>query len=171
MVSYPIVLILSGPTIGPFPVLAVIYVAGVILSIAMSLFALCFPVPTSQWMDNQARQRARPWLATASVLLLIASITVTTAILWIASYSKQDLFDDPPAEVIRAAIWGDLGISILIMLAVLCLGQAVVAYEIFTGKTYHRLHISNPTTAFPTNLFNNFSSAVAKNNIPDFTRT
>jgi hypothetical protein len=84
-------------------------------------------------MGEIARQRAQPWLFATSGVLLLVGAMVGWVMLRVArqagtfNYARID-------EVIRIANF-DLAIAALIALALLCLGQAVARYEVFTGKT------------------------------------
>lgn len=104
----------------------------------LALDALLRPGPTARVMGHLARQRARGWLIGASLLLTVVSIVVIGALLWVLLGVRQDgsyLITD---AVLLIAARLDLLVSGLIAVAVIALGQAIVAYEIFTGRTLPR---------------------------------
>lgn len=117
------------------PLSAIIYPFFIILSISLSLDALRKPGPTARVMGDLARERARPWLVSTSIVLLIVSVLVAWAIYWIINEATGPL--PLPNQYLILGLF-DLGITSLICFSVLLLGQAVVAYEIFTGKALPR---------------------------------
>jgi len=86
-------------------------------------------------MGNIARQRAQPWLASAAALELVVSLLVGWAMLSILKGVQENLYN--PA-ITRTIIWFDLTIASTIGLTIILLGQAIVSYEVFTGKTLPR---------------------------------
>lgn len=128
-----------GPIFLGIPVLFIIYPVFIILCIVASMDALLRPGPTRRWMGDEARQRARPWLIGVSLLLLIVSLTVSVFIGWLLTFDELRL--GLPALVARISTplaWIDLVMQGLIGGAILMVGQAVVAYEIFTGRRIPR---------------------------------
>ena len=90
-------------------------------------------------MGDLARRRARPWLVSASLVLLLVSLLVGLVILWLLQVGRGD----PSIAHLIVAISTplsaiDLVLAGLLMVAILLLGQAIVSYEIFTGKTLPR---------------------------------
>ncbi len=125
----------AAPSLMGVPLLILFYPLFMVACIALSLDALLRPGPTIRVMGQLARQRARPWLAAASLALLLVSLLVSV-ILWWAAMARRDyaaIF-----TLVRAAPWADLIISLLIAIAVTLTGQAIVSYEVFTGKTLPR---------------------------------
>lgn len=126
------------PMIGRFPVLVLAYPLYILACISLSFDALRRPVPSGRVMGDLARHRARPWLISTTLVLLAVSLLVGWAMLWVIFNSgNHPLFGDNGALTLAVA-WFDLAIETLIAFAVLLLGQAVVSYEIFTGKTLPR---------------------------------
>lgn len=124
--------------IGGTPLLVGGYALYLILCIGFSLDALLRPGPTARVMGDLARGRARAWLIAASFLLLLVSLLVIGALLWILSNVRgEGGYVITPAVVLTLSRL-DLLLVALIALVVVVLGQAVVAYEIFTGKTLPR---------------------------------
>lgn len=118
--------------------LAVFYPIYALLCIGLSLDVVIRPGPTGRVMGDLARRRARPWLAATSFVLVAVGVLVAWAIIWLVLGSR----DRPVArfydEMEPLVYWFDLLISCLIAVAITLLGQAIVSYEIFTGKTLPR---------------------------------
>jgi len=94
----------------------------------------------ARFMRDQARQRARPWLVAATTVQIIVSLLVGWIMLWVIASTRQQLYG---SRLLATIAWFDLVIASLIALAVILVGQAVVSYEVFTGKALPRrgLHI------------------------------
>jgi signal transduction histidine kinase len=114
------------------PALILAYLLYTLLCMGLSVDALRQPEKSGRLMGDLARARARRWLTATSVLLLAVSLLVGWAMIW---SMKQDFFQP---LLIRTLGWIDLVIATLIAISVLLLGQAVVSYEVFTGKTLPR---------------------------------
>lgn len=128
-----------GPTLTGIPILFVSYPIYILLCISLSLDTLIKPGPSRRLMGREARQRARPWLVAVSLDLLGVSLLVSIMIIWVLTYlplsvSLPELY----IRFSRILAWFDLVVETLIGAAVLMVGQAVVAYEIFTGKNLPR---------------------------------
>ncbi len=127
---------LSGaPALFGVPVLLLVYPPYILLCIGLSLDALLRPGPTLRMMGQLARQRARPWLAAASLALLGVSLLVGLAMFRVALSARQYTFDMRMEFTIAGL---DLLIETLIALAISLTGQAIVSYEVFTGKALPR---------------------------------
>lgn len=125
------------------PVLMIIFPAYMVLCIVLSMDALRKPGPTGRLMGDVARERARPWLVATAGVLLLVSLLVTWAMVWIVLHVRETPFynlpgDTPPDTLLNTIALFDLAIAALIAVSVVLLGQAVVAYEIFTGKALPR---------------------------------
>jgi hypothetical protein len=109
-------------------------------ALGLALDALCGRDPPARMLGDQARQRAQPWLATASALLLLVCMLVAATMFWVVrrlgAGAGQPLAID--AALAAGIAWADLAIALLIALATVMLGQALVAYEVFTGKSLPR---------------------------------
>ncbi len=114
------------------------YAAYLLLCFGLALDALLRPGPTERVMGDLARRRARGWLIGASALLTVVSILVISALLWVLLSVRQDGLYVVTEPVLLTLARLDLLVSGLIAAAILALGQAIVAYEIFTGKTLPR---------------------------------
>jgi signal transduction histidine kinase len=125
-------------SIAGMPLLALGYSVYVVLCIVLSLDALRRPGPSMRMMGVLARQRARPWLMAVSLILLLVSLLVAGVMLWIVQDAQQRTFWGVYQESLIAIATIDLFISLLTAAAIVLLGQAVVSYEVFTGKTLPR---------------------------------
>jgi signal transduction histidine kinase len=128
----------ATPSVGSVPLLILIYPLYILLCISLSLDALRRPGPSGRAMGDLARRRARPWLVAASVALLLVSLLVAWAMLWIVLNARQRALYGIYNEMALTLGWFDLIIAALIGIAILLQGQAIVAYEVFTGKTLPR---------------------------------
>ena len=117
------------------PLLFVIYPIFALLCMGLSLDALLHPGPTRRWQGELARRRAQPWMLAASFILLIVSLLVGWAMVWIGLNLEGGTFI---SGMITGIGFFDLSIAGLIGLSVIALGQAVVSYEIFTARTLPR---------------------------------
>lgn len=124
---------------GDIPLIALGYPLYIVLCIALSLDALRAPGPAMRIMGELARQRARPWLIATSLALLVVGLLVGWAILWLLPLMRLDAGRYIlTREILLTLTAFDLVISALVALATIFLGQAIVAYEIFTGKSLPR---------------------------------
>ncbi|MCP4420459.1 MAG: hypothetical protein GY805_27955 [Chloroflexi bacterium] len=125
-------------SIAGIPFLAAGYSVYVVMCIGLSLDALRQPGASRRVMGLEARRRAQPWLASASLALLVISLLVTGVMLWIVQDSRQRTFIEIYQDAQLTIAILDLLISGIIGLVIVLLGQAVVSYEVFTGKTLPR---------------------------------
>jgi signal transduction histidine kinase len=123
------------PEIAGIPILILSFPVYLVACIGLSIDALLRPGPASRLMASLARRRARPWFLTASIDLLFVSLLVGWAMFWINSNAQQHTFD---RSIALSIAWFDLAIAALIGLAIVMIGQAVVSYEIFTGRALPR---------------------------------
>lgn len=113
-----------------------------LMSILLSLDALRKPGPSARVMGRLARRRARPWLAGASVALFFVAVIVAATLFWVGQQSQQVLLSEVYLSMGPLLAFLDLIVSALIGLVIIFLGQAIVAYEIFTGKSLPRRGLS-----------------------------
>jgi anti-sigma regulatory factor (Ser/Thr protein kinase) len=106
---------------------------------ALALHALHFPKQEPEDMRAAARRQARPWLVVASLLLLLVSLSVTAALVWIL---ERSLVSGLNAVLVQSITVVDLIIDGLIALAILVMGQAIVTYEIFSSQHLPRATLS-----------------------------
>ena len=125
----------AQPAIFGVPLLLFLYPLFILACIGLSLEALLRPGPTMRLMGHLARQRARPWLSAATFFLLLVSLLVAGFMAWVVLSARYTL---PFLSLARAAAWLDLAIETLIAGSVVLTGQAIVTYEIFTGKALPR---------------------------------
>ena len=114
------------------------YMGYVVLCVAMSMDAINRPAPSQRLMGDQAQQRARPWLAGASIIFLLTAIAVASVIMWTIRNTRVGVFyvlDDYALQIIGRF---DLVITFLVATAIILVGQAITSYELFTGKTLPR---------------------------------
>ncbi len=133
----PIVEWIKMPLFG-IPMVALGYLFYLLLCIFLSLDALRQPALSKRMMGEVARRRARPWLVTASLLLLLVCVLVAAVVLWTIANKKQGDYYVLYAQDYVTIGRVDLVISLLIGAVTLLLGQAMTAYEVFTGKPLPR---------------------------------
>jgi anti-sigma regulatory factor (Ser/Thr protein kinase) len=120
------------------PVLVLIYPVYSVLCFILSLSALRRPMASERFMGDLARRRARPWLMAASLVLLAVSLSIGAAAGWfLVSVQSR-----PPAlfylRMLPPLMGFDLLIDGMVAVAVVLTGQAIVSYEVFTGKALPR---------------------------------
>ncbi len=123
---------------GGTPLLAAGYALYLVACFGLALDALLRPGPTQRTMGDQARRRARGWLIGASLLLSAVSLLVIVVLGWVLVNVRQNGAYVVTADLLLTLARFDLLVSGLIAVAILTLGQAIVAYEVFTGKTLPR---------------------------------
>lgn len=126
------------PTVGGIPVFLLIYPLYIILCIGLAVNVLRHPGPSDRMMADQARHRARPWLLATSMVLLLVSLLVAGFIIWVLLNARDGMLLNRDPHFGAAVAWFDLVIAALIAAAVGLIGQAVVSYEVFTGKALPR---------------------------------
>jgi hypothetical protein len=127
----------ATPTIAGMPLLVLIYPLYNLLCIGLSLDVLRHPEPSTRMMGDLARQRAKPWLLATALSLLLVGLLVAGVMFWLVVRANVGPANQLYLETLTV-VWFDLIIAGLIGLATLLLGQAIVAYEIFTGTTLPR---------------------------------
>ncbi len=103
--------------------------------IGLTLLALRQPEASERLMGDLARQRARPWLTASALVLLGISLTFIFAMVGWTPWSGLNPLNRTGDEAIMSF---DLLISSLVTITVVLTGQAIVRYEIFTGKALPR---------------------------------
>jgi len=127
------------PALGNMPLIILAYPPYILLCIGLSLDSLLRPAPSGRVMGDLARRRARPWLIGASLVLSLVTLVVSSSMLWLLQIARQR----PSIAGLIYSLSTTLGILdlfliILLMVSLLLLGQAIISYEIFTGKTLPR---------------------------------
>ncbi len=125
----------ATPLLGGIPLLILAYPVCTVMSIGLSLDALWRPGPSRRMMGDAARRRARPWLVATAVVLLAVGVLVALVMLWVTERATHAGAYGIDRTIEYAVSSLDLIISCTILASVLLLGQAVVHYEVFTGKT------------------------------------
>jgi signal transduction histidine kinase len=128
----------ASPAVAGVPLLIPIYPLYILLCTVLSLDALRRPGPARRVMGDLARARARPWLTAASVALLIVSLLIAWFAGWVVMNARGRALFQVYQAMGRTVGWFDLIIASLIGVAVVFTGQAIVSYEIFTGRTLPR---------------------------------
>ncbi len=131
----------NGPPFSatPLPDVALIYPLYSVTCCVLALLVLRVPhAHTDRFMGAEARRRARPWLLAATWTLLAVGIAVAGAATWVLLQIRQGELPGLSVTLLTTIIVFDLGISLLIALAIVLIGEAVVAYEVFTGKVLPR---------------------------------
>jgi signal transduction histidine kinase len=119
-------------------VLVVFYPVYAVLCMALSLDVVMRPGPSGRVMGDLARRRARPWLTATSFVLLAVGVLVAWVIIWLVLGMRDKSLANVYSGMQTLVYWFDLLTSVLVASAVTLLGQAIVSYEIFTGKTLPR---------------------------------
>jgi signal transduction histidine kinase len=117
------------------PVLMFVYPIYLVICIGFSLDVLLHPGAPARLMGQLARHRARPWLVLATLALLLVSLAVGLIIVWgFYNLSQYGI----PAQFVLTITAFDLVIALLLAVTILSAGQAIVSYEVFTGKILPR---------------------------------
>lgn len=110
----------------------------ILLSIDVLLRSTEGDTPVVNSNTQLARQRSRPWLFGTAATLLVVSLVVTYFIGSVVA--SQPVANAGGLQAIRVETIAayDLALSLAIALSLLMLGQAIVSYEIFTGRVLPR---------------------------------
>ena len=127
--------LVASPSVGGIPLPALWYLIYTLLCIGLSLDALLRPEPSGRLMGDVARARARGWFISVSLILLAVGLLVGWVMVWFLGGSPQE---SGLIETLETVLWFDLVIETLIAASVALLGQAVVTYEVFTGRSLPR---------------------------------
>ena len=100
------------------------YLAFTLLCVGIGLHALHHPRSPDRFMGEIASSRARPWLTATSLVTLGLSLVVGFGATGVMVFKPLVLFDFMGASLLAAQV--------------VLLGQAIVSYEVFTGKTLPR---------------------------------
>jgi len=129
----------SVPSLYGIPLLILAFPVYILLCIFLSLDALSRPAPSGRLMGDLARRRARPWLLGSTLVLLAVSLLVGWVLFWLVSYAQgHPLQLDAYIRLAYTLAWFDLVLAALLSVTILLLGQAIVSYEVFTGKALPR---------------------------------
>lgn len=128
----------AAPSFNGTPLLVIVYPLFVGLYLALSLAVLLRPGPSRRPMGDIARRRARPWLIGTSFMMLLISLCVGALMMVLAHNAPVTVLRSQGGRIGSTVLVGDLVITCLVAVAVLLLGQAVMSYEVFTGKAFPR---------------------------------
>ncbi|NJN18368.1 MAG: hypothetical protein HC822_19985 [Oscillochloris sp.] len=128
----------AGGFLGSTVVVRLLYPGFATLCIVLALVVLRRPFSSDRFMGDLARRRARPWLFAASLLLLAICLVVGIGSAWFLDVVRAGLFPTLTAGGLIALIAFDLTVCVLVAGAIVLIGQAVVAYEVFTGQALPR---------------------------------
>jgi len=120
------------------PLVAVGYPLYVLLCVLLSLDTLWRPGLTDRMLGEEARRRARPWLMTATLLLLLVGFLVAVVVPYTVVNTRTGSYYILTRERLEVIARFDLAICLLIAAVTVLLGQAMTAYELFTGKVLPR---------------------------------
>ncbi len=125
----------ANPTVNGIPLVLIGIPAYMVVCVGLSIDVLARPDSTSSFVTQMGRQRTRPWLLATASSLLVVSILVTYIVLRVIGESQQGSLVNIQSETIGIF---DLLLSSIIAIAISLLGQAIIAYEIFTGRVLPR---------------------------------
>lgn len=128
----------QGLTGATLPAAALAYPAFAALCVALSVDALRRPAPSDRFMGNLAQRRARPWLLAAAVMLLATGFGVGAVAMWFLQAAQTEPNGAFTPETFEGLLRFDFLIALLVGLAIVLMGRAIVSYEVFTGKALPR---------------------------------
>ncbi len=119
--------------------LAVLFPVYIIACILLALDAIIRPGPTSRFLGNEARRKAQPWLTASTLVLLLVCLLVAFSLVWgIQTFASDYQRNLVPVSSFVPLTGLDIVIEILITIAILLIGQAVMVYEIFSSNPLPR---------------------------------
>lgn len=127
--------LLESLTLGGVPVLFMIFPVFMTACIGLSIDALRHPAPAERFGSELARHRSRPWLVGTAVMLLAVSVLVALFIVGVVQGAAEQQVALIALQTIGLF---DLALQALTAIASALLGQAIVSYEVFTGKVLPR---------------------------------
>jgi hypothetical protein len=132
----------SVATVGGVPVLLLTYPVYIVACIGLAFDALRHPSPSPRTAGDEARRRAQPWLLATSLTLFIVSLVVAITIGLIVLGARTGLnsagADFAMLRLTTAISRLDLALALLITLATILIGQAIVSYELVIGRVLPR---------------------------------
>lgn len=121
--------------LGNIPLLLLLFPLWTVTCILLSIDVLRRPAEVESNSTRTARRRALPWLLATAATLLAVSLVVAY---FVGSVMTAATAVDLLAISMETIAVYDLVLSLLIALSSLLLGQAIVSYEIFTGRVLPR---------------------------------
>ena len=128
----------SFPALGGLPVVLLLYPVYSMGCFTVAISMLRHPAASDRFMGELARRRARPWLMSASLVLLVVSLAVGGMAAWFLHGIESREFRLLSPDTLATLTRFDLLISGMVALVTLLVGQAIVSYEVFTGKALPR---------------------------------
>lgn len=130
-------------TIYNIPLAVLGYPLYIVFCVTLALDALRHPPSVVRVMGEVARLRARRWLVGTSFSFLLIGLLLGLMIVLIVPNVRRDggFLELPTAlkkDQLLLVAWLDLVMSSMVAGSTLLLGQAVVSYEVFTGKRLPR---------------------------------
>ena len=129
--------LIKTPIMG-IPLVALSYPLYVLLCVGLSLDALWRPSLGDQALGEAARRKTRPWLVAATLLLLAVAGIAAAAVVWTITNTKEQGFYVLTPGRLDVIGRFDLIAVLLIAAVTLLLGEAMTAYELFTGRVLPR---------------------------------
>jgi len=129
---------ITAPLVFGMPLPVIVYPVFVFFCIGFALEALRRPGPALRAVQRPARMRARPWLISATLSLMTVSALMLFMLLYLVLFAGTSTMSMILDQSLIEAYWLDFIISLAITAAVVLTGQAIIAYEIFTGRTLPR---------------------------------
>ncbi len=127
--------LVQTPSVAGIPLVVLLYPLFVVLCIVQALVTLRHPAPSGRLMGEIARQRARPWLIATSLIMLAAGLLGSGVMAWFA----RGLRDGEGLQTLLNGLeWFDLLLAVILGVGVWTVGQSIVSYEVFTGKSLPR---------------------------------
>jgi hypothetical protein len=127
---------LTSPfSVAGMPLIMIAFPIYITACTGLSIAALLDRQAGSDSLNSGPRRRAFPWLVAGSLSLLLVSLIVSLSLFW----AVQGIWPGQnPENFERVIAFLDLAVSILISLTAIFVGQAVVAYEVFSGTVLPR---------------------------------
>ena len=138
---WPLREFIKTPLLG-VPLVALGFSLYVLLCVVLSLDATWHPGGSGRVLGEVGRERARPWLIVATLLLLVVGVLVAVVVLWTVTHTKVGGYYILTPNRMDVIGRFDLAVSLLIGGVTVLLGQAMTAYELFTGKALPRQGLS-----------------------------
>jgi hypothetical protein len=117
------------------PLLFLLFPLFTVACIVLSIDALRRPAEVRDANTQIARRRALPWILGTAGTLLAVTVVATGFVGSVVAIGASGDLSSIPIETVAAY---DLVLAALVAVATLLLGQAIVAYEIFTGRVLPR---------------------------------
>lgn len=128
--------LVTTPTLGGVPLLILAYLSYTLLCYLLPIDALRHPIAHEEPLSAAAYAGARPWLMAASIMLLLAGLSMSALALWTLRATPPPTLAD--AGAVRVVLIADLVVEGLVALALTLLGRAIVGYAVFTGRPLPR---------------------------------